>query len=1183
MPLHFLLGRSGSGKTTTITKRIIDNITQQPDGSPILLLVPEQGSFQAQYALVRSHQSKGNVRVQTYGFRRLANWVLQDVGGSAKTPIGEEGKKMLLYRLIQRHQSQLRMFGTSSDQFGFIGKLSELYNEFKRHTITLEQLTEYSERLSTSARSPLLIDKLHDLQRIYQDFEQDLQGLYVDGENTLTDLALAIPESQVLHNIDIWIDGFHSFTPQEYDVIAALLQKANSVTIALTLDRPYDGEPPHELELFHQTATTYIKLKQYANAIDESFTIDVENLSENPVDIPVRFQSSPQLAHLENAYRSSHRWQQAPYIKQAGERQDIYTYAAPDRRSEVESAIREMIRLAREEGARWQEMGVFVRQLSDYEHIIAPLLQDYEIPYFLDQKRSILQHPLAEFIRSALDIVQYFWRYEDVFRCIKTGLLLPDDGRVTTEDIDRLENVVLASGIHGSRWTDGHPWKGIPSLSLEAGDDVKEISERELVEGQRMQQARQLVIDPLYRFEKRIKKAKHAKEMCIALYQLLEDCNIALHLEKMSTHATAQGNPLRAREHIQIYGEIIDLLDQMVDIMAEDQIDLGTFAGLLETGLSGIRLGIVPPAIDQVLIGSMDRTRPMDIKYGFVLGMNEGIVPSLFPDSGILSEPERTNMLEGGLELSPGSKRLLLNEQFLIYHALTVASSKLWLSYALTDDEDKGLLPSEVITNVHKLFPFLQHQSVVSPLSAQSDHIASLQYVSTATTTLPHLIAQLREWSRGTTIANTWWHVLNWYTTHEAWRPQVSMLVQSLFYKNTGDLLDSDTSRHLYGQTLRTSVSGMEQFVSCPFAHFASRGLRLRERQEYRLKAPDIGQLFHASLTDLATMLKEQGRAWGQLTREECVEIAYEAVDKHIPRLQGQILSSSKRYNYISRKLREIVSRASVMLGEQARRGDFEPLYLELAFGPNGEWPPLRFTLENGCTMEIVGRIDRVDVAEGDNTLLLRIIDYKSSQTDLKLHEVYYGLALQMLTYLDVLLTHAEEQLGQSAQPAGALYFHVHNPMLQAGNGLSMEQSEQEMLKRFKMKGLLLADRDVIGKMDNELDKGYSAILPVAVKADGGFYSSSAVATVDQWQELLRNVRQTAQEIGTQITDGTTQITPYRIEQEKACDYCDYKSVCQFDESLKENQYKSLQKPGKNETWELLQNRHDYQKGDSPS
>src|SRR4029453_7595137 len=158
---------------------------------------------------------------------------------------------------------------------------------------------------------------------------------------------------------------------------------------------------------------------------------------------------------------------------------------------------------------------------------------------------------------------------------------------------------------------------------------------------------------------------------------------------------------------------------------------------------------------------------------------------------------------------------------------------------------------------------------------------------------------------------------------------------------------------------------------------------------------------------------------------------------------------------------------------------------------------------------EIIGRIDRVDAAETEDGLLLRVLDYKSSSTQLRLEEVAYGLSLQMLTYLDVLVTHASKWLGQPASPAGVLYFHVHNPLLALTNSISPAEVNGQLLKRFKMRGLVTADSETVRLMDDELETGYSELLPVALKRDGSFYSSSSVVTNEQWDVLRHSVRST--------------------------------------------------------------------------
>ncbi|MGF7046087.1 ATP-dependent helicase/nuclease subunit B [Paenibacillus sp. DS2015] len=1173
MSVHFLIGRSGSGKTTTILQDISARLCEQPQGKPIILLVPEQGSYQAEHSLVTSGTIKGSVRAQVLSFQRLAYRVMQETGGAARIGISEEGKRMLLYKIIQRRKDELKLFGASGDQMGFVGRLGQLYTEMKRYCIDADQVEgQLASMRVTGGGTPILRDKLGDILTLYQDFEQELSPLYIDNEDTLVALSEAVPLSKYIEDAEIWIDGFHGFTPQEFVVIQQLMKCASSVTIALTLDRSYSlGMLPHELDLFHPTATTYVKMKGMASEL----CVDSYDTVLEP-DILPRFAESPELAHLERGFDRRIPWHE--YEKQEeGTRSGISLHVAVNRRIEVEGALREMIRLARDEGVRYRDMAIFVRQLGDYEPIIAPIFRDYGVPFFLDQKRSELHHPLIEFIRSSLDIVQRHWRYEDVFRCIKTDLLLPLDGSLDRSDMDRLENYVMASGIQGYRWGDAYPWKRVPSLSLEEGDPDREKSGEQLLEF--MERCRGAVTGPLFSFEEKLKKGTTARDFCTAVYNLLEEADVPQKLDLFSHESLQNGQPELAKEHRQLWGAFLGLLDQIVEMMGDEKIGLELFIGILETGLTELKLALVPPSLDQVLIGNMDRTRASGVKYTFLLGFNEGVVPAAYQEDGVLTEQERSVLIDSGMELAPSISRKLLDERFLIYNALTSASRHVWISYAAADEEGKALLASDVIRHIRKMFGKLEESPLLGqPLRGQTPQ-QQQAFITSPQQTLSHLIVQLRQWKQGTEMPVFWWDAYNWFLAREEWQGPLAMLLRSLFYRNDTKALYADTSRKLYGAKVRTSVSRMEKFTACPFSHFASHGLKLKERQIYRLKAPDIGQLFHAALSDMATRLQTRNISWGSLTAEECRQEAGIAVDRLTPLLQGEILLSTKRYGYISRKLKNIVGRASVILGEHARRGSFEPVGLELDFGPGKTLPPLTFPLRNGSVMEVIGRIDRVDMAQGEQGMMLRVIDYKSSQNDLRLHEVYYGLSLQLLTYLDVLLTYAEEWLGKAAIPAGTLYFHVHDPILQSANGMSNEQAADELLKRFKMKGLLLSDRDAIAQMDSTLDKGHSAILPVAVKSDGSFYSSAAVATPEQWDTLLSSVRNNIVNIGTRITEGDVAIEPYRIQHETACTYCSFKPVCQFDEAIEGSEYHVLGKPDKAQVWNLLE---QNQGGDTP-
>jgi ATP-dependent helicase/nuclease subunit B len=351
---------------------------------------------------------------------------------------------------------------------------------------------------------------------------------------------------------------------------------------------------------------------------------------------------------------------------------------------------------------------------------------------------------------------------------------------------------------------------------------------------------------------------------------------------------------------------------------------------------------------------------------------------------------------------------------------------------------------------------------------------------------------------------------------------------------------------------------------------FASHGLRLRERRIYRLEAPDIGQLFHSALNRMARQLIEEGVRWRDLTGEQLLRLANEAVDTIAPRLQSEILFSSERYQYMTRKLRGIVGRTAQVLGEHARRGEFEPVALELGFGPGEALQPVNFILDNGTLMELIGRIDRVDAAVDGKREWLRIIDYKSGAKALSLEEVYYGLSLQLLAYLDVVVSQAEQWRGRPAVPAGALYFHVHNPLLQVTSPLSDGEREEALLKQYKMKGLVAADREAIAAMDNQLEKGRSPIIPVGLKTDGGFYSDSQVADEQQWDSMRKLVRRRIKRIGEQIVQGNVEIKPYRRGKRSPCAYCSYRPVCQFDTLMEGNDYRFLPGLDKEELWQAI-------------
>ncbi|MFC3883667.1 helicase-exonuclease AddAB subunit AddB [Bacillus songklensis] len=1146
MALQFLLGRSGSGKTEHCLNAIRQTLQHEPLGAPIIYIVPEQMTFQSEYALIQTPGLNGMMRAQVFSLTRLAWRILQEVGGMSRHHVDSTGISMMLRKIIEKRKQELKIFANASEKTGFIENLERMLTEFKRYCLNADALENKQEELLHDSQK-VLGDKFHDLQLIYDELEKQLLHKYIDSEDYLRLLAEKVPHSSYLENASIYIDGFHSFTPQELEVITQLMKTCPSVTIALTVDPGYEHRLPHEMDLFHMTAQTYQTICQLAH--------DQQVEMKEPITLTkaVRFEEAPGLYHLEKYFDDR---PTAPFEQPV---RDIKLMSAVNRRAEVEGAAREIRELVRQEGYRYRDIALVVRNGHDYGDLIDTIFQDYEIPYFQDRKRAMVHHPLIEFIRASLEVANGVWRYEPIFRCVKTDLLFPFDANASLlrEEMDRLENYVLSYGIQGMKWTMEENWKYRRYRSLEDMDIPQTDEEREFEE--KINELRQLIVRPLKQLQDSLKKAKSGREMCEALYSYLVMLDIPKKMEKWRDESEKQGDLDSSRGHDQAWKAVIELFDQFVEMMGDEKISVDLFTSVMETGLDTMQFALVPPAIDQVLVASFERSRFSNIKATFVLGVNDGVIPAKPQEDGILSDQEREYLWQSGFKLAPSSKQQLFDEQFYIYSAFVSPSKRLYISYPLANEEGKTLLPSVVVNRLKDMFPLIEEQLLMQE-PAELAPEEQLQYVSNPLMTLTYLAGQLQSWKKQYPVDDIWWDAYNFYADDEEWNTYSRRVLSSLFYRNEAKSLTKETSISLYGKHIQASVSRMEKFQACPFSHFVSHGLRLKERKVFRLEAPDIGELFHAALKMMAEELRANQRDWRHLTNSECKQLSHHVVDELAPKLQNEILLSSNRHHYLKHKLQQIIERASLVLSDHARASGFAPIGLELAFGPDQPLPAMQFTLPNGSTMELAGRIDRVDKAESSKGVLLRIVDYKSSDKALNLVEVYYGLALQMLAYLDVVITYAEKLLGngQSALPAGILYFHVHNPMINSSKALSLDEIEEEIFKRFKMKGLLLGDEEAVRLMDQTIETGHSRIVSAGLKKGGGFYSNSSVADEQQFNDLRKHIRSQFTDIGTRITDGIIDISPYKLKDKTPCEFCAFRSVCQFDQSMEEHDYRHL-------------------------
>jgi len=983
MRLRFLFGRAGSGKNDYILKDIKQMIKKHPMGPSIFFIVPDQMTFQQEYQLFSDPDIRGSMRAQVVSFSRLVWRVLQETGGGTRKFISSIGIQMMLRKIIEKRSSNWHTFQKALKKQGFLQQLEQVITEFKRYNITPDDLYTYIEHtdqfVHKTPGEEALKNKLIDLQYIYDEVSAALQYTYIDTEDRLQLLIDKVKDTTLLKDSYIYLAGFHRFTPKELQVIEALLTHCKHMTVALTGDQP--KQAISELDLFYQTMTTYKDLRDIAEAND--VTIE-EPIILQPTE--GRFKNRPYFSHLEQYFNVQ---PSSTYIGKV----PLQIAEAVHPRAEVEGVAQKILELVREKNYRYRDMAIFIRETDIYHDLISTIFADYGIPVFIDEKKTMLNHPLIELIRSFLEVVDSHWRYDALFRVLKTGFIpsLNKEFPLTNDAIDELENYVLAYGIRTrQQWVSEEKWIFQRFHSFDQFTQTDE--ERKIQE--RINAYRDQVVNIFRPFDEKIREAQTIKDFCEAIYLFLEAIDVPKRLEKWRTFYDESGDIEGGREQEQVWDAVIQLFDEMVEISGGEQMTLSIFRSMIDAGFESLQFAHVPPTIDHVIVGTIDHSRISGIKCAFLLGVNDGVWPMRPSSDGIINEKEREILESYGLQLAESRKRQLLNDWFYMYLAFTSAKDCLWVSYLLSDEEGQSKMPSQLIKRLQNLFAQLDEPTV---LQDPDELVEADRFITTPHKTRAALTAQLARKQRGYTVKPIWLHVLNWYIHEENKYDITYMTLQSLFYQNKPKHLTKATVEKLYPKQVKTSVSQLEMYYRCSFQHFAQYTLNLKERQMYKLDAPDIGQLFHESLRQITDWIHQKGQNLADMTKKDAKKYAEEAIHQLAPILQHQILQSSNRYKYIQRKLQEVVTRATYILSKQARRSYFKPVGVELGFGIGDSLEPLTVKLPNGYELILRGRIDRVDQAISNDQLYLRIIDYKSSAHGLSLLEVYYGLALQML------------------------------------------------------------------------------------------------------------------------------------------------------------------------------------------
>lgn len=1091
MALQLILGASGTGKTTYLYDMVTRLATEHP-GTTYYFIVPEQFTLATQRELVLHNPVGGIFNIDVLSLARLAHKVFEELGREQRKVLKDIGKSMVIKRVLAECRDSLSLFGANAGQNGFVEEVKSLLSELFQYGIGEQQLQEMME---ANQENELLCKKLSDVLVFVRKFDERMGERYMTSEGIYDALADCIGESHVLQNSVVILEGFTGFTPSQYELLRKLLSLAETVYLSVTITKEAAFAPKKDHDLFSMSKNTVDRMISLAQEVRcEVLTPMVAGEKD--------YRHLPDGA-LQHLWANLFRYPVQTYKKIPDN--EITVFAGADAAAECRYAVTKILQMVSREHYRYKEIAVIVSDINRYGEVMEQELHDAGIPCFLDYKKNMSENTFAEYLKTVLRLAETGFQTEVLLSYVKNSL-----SGWEKEQVYDLENYCLALGIKGYQFE--KEWKRSYTTHTEISlEHLNSLRERLVSEVQPLLSAFQ-------------DKTATVEDFTRALFYFLKEHGLEKRLKAKEEAFLASGERLRAREYAQVYRVVLELFDQLVELLGKEKITPKEYRELVETGLREAKVGLIPTGSEQIVIGDMERTRLKEIKVLFFLGVNDGKVPATNSTQGILSDKDRKELSGERYELAPDPVTRVNNGQFYLYMNLTKPSEKLYLTYAAVGEDGKTIRTSYLIGKLKALFPQL---TICTGYSSKAEALVQNDKGRLA------FLNALREFAAGN-AEEAFGELYRWQA-RILWKEELDRLIRQAVMLSEKEQLSPETARELYGNVIVGSVTRMEQYARCAFAHFLKYGLCLEERKEYRLQAPDIGNLYHDGLRRFGEELLSMGKKWQEVSEQERDSLAQRCAREAVEAYATDIFISSAKNRYLTKQMERVLKRTLDILTTQLSGSEFSPEAFEQVF------------FHTDRKLSLHGIIDRVDSCETEDGKLIKIVDYKSGTRDFSMEELYYGLSMQLAVYMTAVLQKKENK---NAIPAAMFFYQVNDPIVDKS-----DDPELAVLKKQRVKGLVNSRMDIVKKLDHSFADAAGGLaasvksvkIPVETDKEGHYKKSSKVAEGAMFSAISNFVYDKLKAESEEILSGAVEISPFKSKKKTACDYCSYASVCGFD------------------------------------
>ncbi len=1103
--IKLITGDFGSGKTTSLLSLIRADVEA---GRPSFLLVPEQQTVTSEQTMAAFLPPSAPLCFEVTNFSRLANTVFRRVGGLSYRYANAGTRTLVMWRAMGEllpllHEKE------GKQELGRVRKMTAAMGELSALSLTPGALANAAKKLGEGDR---LRGKLEDLSLLSTLYHSFLHEQYDDMAEDLDRLAEILADRTILADTHLYIDGFISFTEQEWRVLRAAAS-ACDLTVTLTLPKEREDDLS-----FEETRLTAARLCRLAEGCGVPFIR--EDLGAT------RRLASPRLAAiLPHLFSAENAEKAGGVCRKEGE--DLRIISSPDAFYASQFIACDIARRVKEEGARYRDFAIIARRAEQYAGILDITLQDADIPCFMAKKTDISAYAAIKLVYTAYAVCTNGWRQGDVISYLKCGF-----SGIAEEDIDRFEMYVTRWKLNGRRFTDDTGWNmnpdGYTDRLTPRGEEIIRS-----VEG-----VRRRLCDQLLPFaETCVRQSVEAH--CCALYEFLRSLGVEEQLANRAEGARVLQNPAEADILSRLFVSLCDALDRLAETLHGVVVDAEQFVELLRLLLGEVELARIPTSLDEVTVGSADLLRLGEPKHVYLLGVNEGEFPSAVGDDSIFSEGDRRILSDLGLSVEPDLVVRASRELFCFARAFAAARESVTLLYTDTTLSGSPQQPAAVLSRIRALSGVHELRTADLPLLARLwrpsgavDYLGLYQGTPEGEALTRLLFADPR-------YADT-----------------VKRLSMPL--SDADCRLSPETANALYDREISLTQARIDRYVQCPFSYFCRYVLKLDAAPVIEFDYSDAGNLLHTVLERYFATLQEEGKPITGLPEDEVTALVDEILETYIRSICPSGMQRMPRLAHLLATLRRSALLVISELEGEFAQSDFVPTFFELGLEDARADAPgaIPFTLPGGTRVSLYGRIDRVDTYRRGDKTYLRVIDYKSGDKDFSLEDIERGLNTQLLVYLMSLWKsqnpafHARVTGTKDGEilPAGVLYTAARAKDLTYDSPAEAENAAADARRGVTRRGLLLDDRDVLNAMDKGITGRY---IPVRIKQDGEYRAGCerSLASLEKMGELVGELDRAICRIAGEIKAGDASARPLADpKRAHACEYCDMKAVCRSSE-----------------------------------